>query len=341
MRSFDKLAGPIEPRQDWGAILVFLGSDLEYACNDLGMQSYNEANLCAECGANGSTLPHNAFSDGALWRPSCHDNDAYIAKFRKPLHPLVAHGWFNKLTYRYDLLHMWDHHGITSTAVGSIFQHHVKKGTCLPGANQQERLDFLNEDIKASYAMQGVTNKLPRLKLSNLHREGDFPDLHGQAVKAANTRAAVPYCKALQARSVAMDATPIEKHMFKVIESIDACYKLFYGASEWLTEAELDSVRRHCKRIGNNWQMLSLITAEALERSWPCKPKLHYTVAHLPRQAALINPRHVQGYGSESMVGRMAKVYKHSMDGPGRHVVQKKYMMKYRVGALLVWTGAV
>ena len=27
MRSFDKLAGPIEPRQDWGAILVFLGSD--------------------------------------------------------------------------------------------------------------------------------------------------------------------------------------------------------------------------------------------------------------------------------------------------------------------------
>ena len=27
MRSFGKLAGPIEPGQDWGAILVFLGSD--------------------------------------------------------------------------------------------------------------------------------------------------------------------------------------------------------------------------------------------------------------------------------------------------------------------------
>ena len=102
MRSFDKLAGPIEPRQDWGAILVFLGSDLEYACNDLAMQSYNEANVCGECEANGSDIPHSDFSDDAKWRSSCHDNEAYIAKFRKPLHPLVAHGWF-KPSYRYDL----------------------------------------------------------------------------------------------------------------------------------------------------------------------------------------------------------------------------------------------
>ena len=87
--------------------------------------------------------------------------------------------------------------------------------------------------------------------------------------------------------------------------------------------------------------MLSTITAEALVRSWPCKPKLHYTVAHLPRQAALINPRLVQAYASESMVGRMAKVYKLSVDGPSRRVVQQKFMKKYRTGMLLVWKDVV
>ena len=186
-----------------------------------------------------------------------------------------------------------------------------------------------------------MPHHLPKLKLSNLTREGDFPELHGQAVKAANTRAAVPYAVQLQARAVAMNATPIEKHMHKVIDSLNALYALVYARSFWLSQEDLEAFNKHCKRIGNNWQMLSLITAEALERSWPCKPKLHYSVAHLPRQAALINPRHVQAYASESMVGRVAKIYKQSMDGPGRRVIQKKFMKKYLTGMLLTWTSAV
>ena len=36
------------------------------------------------------------------------------------------------------------------------------------------------------------------------------------------------------------------------------------------------------------------------------------------------------------MVGRIAKVYKHTMDGPHTHV-QKKVMKKYLTSLLLVW----
>ena len=341
LASFDRLAGPIAPGDEWGAVPIFLGSDLEYVCQVVGMQSYNNVNCCAECEANGSTLPHNDFSAGALWRATVRDHDAYMAKFRQPRHALVAHGWFNKHTYRYDLLHMWDHHGITSTAIGCIFDHHVKQAHgVLPGPNQQARLDFLNDDIKASYSMQAVSYRLPKLKLSNLSRETDFPELHGQAVKAANTRAAVPYCLELQRRAVAMDPSPLEKHMFKVIESSDALYKLVYNASFWLNDGELDAFSKHCRRIGNNWQMLAILTAGMMQRSWPMRPKLHYSVAHMPTQAALINPRFVQAYASESMVGRVAKIYKHSMDGPHTHV-QAKVMLKYLTFLLLVWCDAV
>ena len=165
------------------------------------MQSYNKTNICSECYANGSTIPHNDFSAGALWRATVHDHAAYMAKFKQPPHPIVAHGWFNKFTYRYDLLHMWDHHGITSTAVGCIFDYQVKQDGVLPGPNQQARLDFLNDDIKACSKARAVAHRLPMLKLSNLKRDGDFPDLHGQAIKAANTRAVVPYACELQARA--------------------------------------------------------------------------------------------------------------------------------------------
>ncbi len=142
--------------------------------------------------------------------------------------------------------------------------------------------------------MQAVSYRLPKLKLSSLTREGDFPELHGHAVKAANTRAAVPYCLELQRRAVALDPDPLEKHMFKVIESSDALYTLVYKAGFWHSDGELDAFSKHCRRTGNSWQMLAFLTARMMQRSWPMRPKLHYSVAHMPTQAAMINPRFVQ-----------------------------------------------
>ena len=181
---------------------------------------------------------------------------------------------------------------------------------------------------------------MPRIKKDWLLKAG-YANLHSPAVKAANTRAVVPYCVELQRRSVAIDATKLEKHMFKVIESIDALYKIVYSASNWLTDAELDAFSKHCRRIGHNWQMLAMLNKAALVRSWPCRPKLHYSIAHLPRQAALINPRSVQAYGSESMVGRVTKIYERSMDGPGKRIIQLKFMKKYLTGMLINWSDAL
>ena len=86
--------------------------------------------------------------------------------------------------------------------------------------------------------------------------------------------------------------------------------------------------------------MLANITAGQLVRSWPQRPKLHYSIAHLPRQATLINPRYVQAYTSESMVGRVAKNYKKSMDGT-HEKVQAKVMKKYLTMMFLVWSDLV
>ena len=62
------------------------------------------------------------------------------------------------------------------------------------------RLEALNTEIKEFYNSRRVTNRLPNIKRSNL-KDGDFPELKGNGVKAANTRALLPYVCGLQSRA--------------------------------------------------------------------------------------------------------------------------------------------
>ena len=51
MNGFERLARDVEP-DDWGGVLLFIGADLEYACNVLGLPHFNNAgNCCATCKA--------------------------------------------------------------------------------------------------------------------------------------------------------------------------------------------------------------------------------------------------------------------------------------------------
>eukprot|EP00959_Pyramimonas_sp_CCMP1952_P203272 4250708-Pyramimonas_sp.AAC.1 len=91
MDSFERLASPV-PADGWGGILLFLGDG---AC------------------------PHTDNSAGALWRGSVVDNVQFKARFRQPHHPLVDHAWFSIYSYRVDLMHMADHHGIANSVLGN------------------------------------------------------------------------------------------------------------------------------------------------------------------------------------------------------------------------------
>ena len=160
---------------------------------------------------NTTTIPHNNYHRAAGWRFTIHNDAEFLAALRTPLHPLVAHSWFSRLTHRLDLLHLFDHHGIASHITANIFAKHIRHATALlPGTTQEDRLDCLNDDIRGYYSAAGVAHRMPRLKLANLYKDG-FPELHGQAVKAANTRALVPYVKNLQLRAVALDDSPSNK----------------------------------------------------------------------------------------------------------------------------------
>ena len=194
-KSFERLA-QINP-DTLGGVLLFVGCDLEYACNVLGLIHFNNtANCCADCNANFDTVPLNNFHRTSAWRATVRNNEEYLAALRQPRHPLVAHAWFTKFAYRQDLLHNFDHHGLTSHIIGNVLWCHVSSDrlcNVFPGNTTDERLDFMNDDIRAFYSAQRVNNRLPTLKASNLKKSDNFPVLHGNGIKAANTKALVPY----------------------------------------------------------------------------------------------------------------------------------------------------
>ena len=210
--SFKRLAEPVEEGR-WGGILLFFGADLEYVCNILGLPDYNaRENMCTDCLANTTDRPRNAFQANAGWRATLVDNRQYIAEVRRPLRPLPAHAAFNRHTYRFDLLHMYDHHGVTSHVIGNVLWAHLAhecESNVLLGIRREDPLACLQEDIEAFYRHCNVDNRLPPLKESKIKADA-FPELRGNGVKAANTRALLPYVCDLQKRATQQNPNPEE-----------------------------------------------------------------------------------------------------------------------------------
>ena len=128
LNSFERLAQPVDGDK-WGGILLFVGADLDYICNVIGLPHFNSTQPCADCCANTTDLPHNDFGSNAAWRATVRTNDEYMNAIRRPLHPLASHPIFNRFTYRHDMLHMLDHHGVASSIIANVFWEHVRHGT--------------------------------------------------------------------------------------------------------------------------------------------------------------------------------------------------------------------
>ena len=158
-------------------------------------------------------------------------------------------------------------------------------------------------------------------------------ELSGRVVKAANTRSLVPYVVELARRALAADPTNARlKHMYKVVESLNAAYELMYAAGYFLSDTQAATLASHLTRMGLHFQRVAM---GAEEGAWRMRPKLHYAVAHLAPQAVLINPRFVQTYGSEGMVGKVCGIYKAPQNGPYGAGLQLSMFDKYRTGVVL------
>ena len=96
-------------------------------------------------------------------------------------------------------MHLWDCKGVWAIILGSVLWLLVHQEGRL-GASQAPRLEAINARKDVWYSANGVQNRLPNLRLSNLtNGQTQMADLSGVVVKAANTRSLLPFAAELAA----------------------------------------------------------------------------------------------------------------------------------------------
>ena len=202
----------------------------------------------------------------------------------------------------------------------------------------QQRLDNINLELKQWYSDNPgrFTSRLPKITLKNLTENGKasgWAKLSGQLIKAANSRHAMPFVEALAKRYLVgpgSENSLENKSIVKVCEDTNTMYRIMYSAGFFLSVAQKAELRTTALHLGKHWMAASSHAALRGDLQFQMTPKVHIT-QHVPDQADLINPRYVQNYRYESLVGRVAAMWAASATGPYEDSIQKTVLLKYLV----------
>ena len=223
-----------------------------------------------------------------------------------------------------------DCRGVTGVVFGSLLAVLIRRGSL--GANQHQRLAYINQWMKSWYDENTGTPRLPLLKLENLVLS-NWAELHGPAIKAANSRHAAPLFAAL-ARECCTEPTSHDEAVIEVTSRLEEFYDILDTASMFLTPRQQQTLSLTCEKFGVAFQRLRMISATRGQLRWQVKPKLH-KMMHWPLFSAVINPKRVGCYGDESQIGSSCQVWKRCVSGRYEKIVQRNVLLKRWVALLL------
>jgi hypothetical protein len=248
---------------------------------------------------------------------------------------------FNVFFVRLDCLHVVDHKGVLGkiwgSAVWSLIRCPEEFAKVFPNcANQGERIAAIDGHLKLWQKQYRTANRLPEIKLTTFFGDGstlrDYPVLQGPGVKAAGEKENRFWLRALLGRFLNLDEGSLfAYHRHRCVEKLCAWYDVIVGGSYVLTAAEYRAQRDHCIECLRSYQWLAWNARCSGFAEFQIVPKFHY-FAEMSLQARLLNPRFCQTYRGESMVGRVAQIWKRSLNGPYEASVQKVILSKYCLG---------
>ncbi len=338
VKDFDALAagGPLAPRTSdgtvWRFVWLFLKNDEESRCNEFGFAHYSATEPCSECMANDSNRPYTDLRASALWRSTePMPLPCYFARVREPLHAFLrSHYWCDRWVCSLDLMHVMDCKGVAALVYGGLLGLLVRKWAL--GPNQAARLAHVNVLRANWYAVHPGVARMPKILMSNLTTEG-WGDLSSPVIKAAMTRQAAPWFLDLANRFFTT-ASPTDTAVRTCLGALVRFYDTLYSANRFLTNDEVNALRRACLDFGVAYMRLRDIARTEGLLLWPVRPKVH-KMQHFPLLSEVMNPRFIQNYIEESLVGTTTTVWKRSVKGRYEEHVQRVVLMKRVVGVLL------
>ena len=323
--------GPVAQDDDgsvWKCALLFGKGDFEQLVH-WGHRSYNaKSKICSSCDSDRARTPWTDLRLTAAWRATTSCTHAqYLNRIDKQ-HPISKSPFFNKFFFRYDLMHCFDHHGISAVVAGSVLMKLVRDEHRL-GDNQQARLDNINVQMKLFQNVQRPSSRMPTIRLADLI-VNEWWELGGTLIKAANTRQLIPFISHLAHLYFDTEGNEYHDAMKKFSKSLRDFYNVLWAAGMFLTEEELRRARADLLDLGFQHMRCRKFADDAGELAFQIKPKAHYG-QHFFEQMGLINPRHTMCYQDESLIGVITNIYKKSCAGPYESSVQRTVVMKYLV----------
>eukprot|EP00959_Pyramimonas_sp_CCMP1952_P381296 7989598-Pyramimonas_sp.AAC.1 len=119
-----------------------------------------------------------------------------------------------------------------------------------------------------------------------------------------------------------------------VVDSISEFYTLIYEAPLYIPDSVSLRLEAVCLKFGINYQRLRDISRRTGRLWWPVRPK-HHKFQHWPFFSRVLNPRFIQCYNEESLIGSVCKIWKRSISGRYRPHVQGTVLLKKLVGLML------
>ena len=117
-----------------------------------------------------------------------------------------------------------------------------------------------------------------------------------------------------------------------------AFYEILYATGRLLSDEELGRFKEVCERFGTNYQALREHSRVVELLHFKVTPKVH-KMQHLPLLSEVLNPRWVQNYCEESLVGTCTKIWGKSVSGRHQGTAQRNVLTKKIVGLTLRLEG--
>ena len=250
-----------------------------------------------------------------------------MSRIAEPRHPLTESHFFSKFFVRLDPMHIMDLRGMISIAAGSMLQKLLQFQSL--GRNKDERMAALNARMKRYQEEHNTSYRMPPLRQEDLVVSG-WHSLGGKIVKAANTRAVLPWLHSLAEEFFNAHGSYASSTR-KVIHCLLEIQKIWYSAGHFFSDAQKKTLDDLFLKLGRHWQNLRALARAQHQNAWQITPKVHYG-QHFGEQGDLINPTSVQNYLEESLVGCVTKLWHMCAHGKYLLVVQHATLNRYWVG---------
>ena len=231
-------------------------------------------------------------------------------------------------------MHLLDCKGVAGIVFGSLLCYMITLNSL--GNNIAQRLSRINGERLIWQSNHPGEIRLPRIGQNHLRKDG-WGDLHGVAFKAAITRNASGFFKHIAEQFLVLQ-TAEEQCMLRLVTSLHDMYGLMWGRPRFLTQGDLDSLKRVCIEFGEDYMRCREHARLRGDLLFNVTGKVH-KVQHLPAMANIMNPAWVACYAEESLVGTTARVWKQSMHGRYTRMVQHRVLIKRLCGLLIRLEG--